>query len=58
MTRTCCDGRCTSGHGCPAFAPGVLESHRAPRTWRRVVLWVVAALVLLGVTLVACVGSA
>lgn len=28
--RICCDGRCTAGECCPAFAPGVIESYRMP----------------------------
>jgi hypothetical protein len=56
--RHCCEGRCASGQRCPAFAPGVLEIHRAQRTWRLVALWVVSGLVVLGVTLVACGVSA
>jgi len=28
--RNCCDGLCTRGQPCPAFAPGVIEGpHRA-----------------------------
>lgn len=33
LPRTCCDGRCTRGHGCPAFAPGVIDGPYKPRTW-------------------------
>lgn len=45
LHRQCCDGRCTTGLPCPAFAPGVLAHHRMPlgrRVWRflgRLLAW-------------------
>jgi hypothetical protein len=43
--RHCCDGLCQQGRHCPAFAPGVIESHkptlgqRLVRTWRALWQW-------------------
>ena len=41
IERSCCDGRCTTGQGCPAFAPGVIDGPYQRRSWlARVWAWI------------------